>query len=127
MTDQTPQPGDAASGDALPADVAPDGMTERDSVQVRRSPRYGRFIILGAGVGAIVTFVATNLFPVDPSVGFGPIFGYLLLFGVPIGAALAGLIAVVFDVINSRRARVLEAERTTVDPRPEDVEGDLED
>lgn len=117
MTDQTPQPDD----------VAAEGVSERDSVRVRRSPRYGRFLILGAGVGAVATFIATNLFPIDPSVGFGALFGYLLLFGVPTGAALGGLVAVILDVVNSRRARILEAERFTVDPRPEEVEGDIED
>ena len=118
MTDQTPQPADAAPEE---------GLSSRDSVQVRRSPRYGRFLILGAGVGAIATFIVTNLFPIDPAVGFGALFGYLLLFGVPIGAALGGLTAVAFDMVNSRRTRVMEAERITVDPRPEDVEGDIED
>lgn len=117
MTDQTPQPGNAAT----------EGVSERDSVRVRRSPRYGRFLILGAGVGALATFIATNLFPIDPSVGFGALFGYLLLFGVPIGAAIGGLVAVTLDIVNTRRARVIEAERITVDPRPEHVEGDLED
>ncbi len=118
MTDQTPPADDAALDE---------GTVSRDSVQVRRSPRYGRFIILGAGLGAVATFIVTNLFPIDPSVGFGALFGYLLLFGVPIGAALGGLAAVIFDVVNSRRAKVMEAERITVDPLPEDVEGDVED
>ena len=99
----------------------------RDRVTVRRSPRYGRFIILGAGLGAVVTFALTNLFPIDAEVGFGPLFGYFLLFGVPIGAALGGLLAVLLDVVSSRRATDLEAERSTVEAPEQELEGDLED
>jgi pimeloyl-ACP methyl ester carboxylesterase len=80
-------------------------------VTVRRAPKYPRFIILGAGLGAVVTFVLTNLFPVDPLVGFGPLFGYLLLFGVPAGAALGAIVAILLDAVATRRAREVEAER----------------
>ncbi len=104
-----------------------EAVSTGDRVSVRRAPRYPRFIVLGAGLGAIVTFVLTASFPIDESVGFGPLFGYFLLFGVPAGAALGGIVAVVLDVIATRRAKQFDAERTTVDAEPEELEGELED
>lgn len=113
---------------AGPANVDPPGAaTSTGRVTVRRAPRYPRFIILGAGLGAIVAFVSTAILPVDPAVGFGALFGYFALFGVSLGAALGGLIAIVLDSVASRSASELAAERTVVDATPEEVEGTLED
>ncbi len=104
-----------------------EGVRSEDRVSVRRSPKYPRFIVLGAGVGAVVTYIVTALYPVDPAVGFGALFGYFVLFGVPIGAALGGLLAIVLDVVGTRRARQLTAERTSVEAREVPLDGDLED
>ena len=100
----------------------PVGVTSDDTVSVRRAPRFPRFIILGAGVGAIGSFVGTAAFPIDPAVGFGPTFGFLLLFFVPAGVAFGTTIAVVLDVIASRRAKTLAAERFTVEATPATAE-----
>lgn len=108
-------------------DEDPRGRRSEDRVTVRRAPRYPRFIILGAGLGAVVTFILTALFPVDPQVGFAALLGYFMLFGVPAGAALGGTFAIVLDAIATRRAKQLTAERTTVDAPDEPLEGDLED
>lgn len=121
MTDEQPQ-------GAGPANVDPAGaVTSTGRVTVRRAPRYPRFIILGAGLGAIVAFVSTAILPVDPTVGFGALFGYFALFGVSLGAALGGLVAIILDSVASRSASELAAERTVVDAPPEEVEGTLED
>ena len=110
MTDQPAgEPEPAAS--VVPAAAE----ARRDRVTVRRSPRYGRFIILGAGLGAVVTFVLTNLFPTDEAVGFGALFGYFLLFGIPAGAAIGGLVAVVLERVVSGRSAQLEFERERVE------------
>jgi MFS family permease len=86
-----------------------------ETVSVRRTPKYGRFIILGAALGAIITFVLTNLFPVDPDVGFFSLFAYFALFGVTIGAAIGAIIAIVFDRVMGRRRKEVAAERTIVE------------
>ena len=120
MTDAQPQPDPSAEPPSRTS-------TSTSSVTVRRAPRYPRFIILGAGLGAVITFILTALYPVDPNVGFGALFGYFALFGVSAGAALGGGVAVLLDVLATRRAKKFDAEHTTVDALPEDVEGDLED
>ena len=85
------------------------------TVTVRRSPKFGRFIILGAGLGAIVTFIVTNLFEVDPKVGFFSLFAYFALFGVTGGALIGAIVAIVLDRVLSRRAAQVEAEHTIVE------------
>lgn len=110
------------AGDEVPREV-----TSRDSVRVRRAPRYPRFIILGAGLGVIATFVATMLFPIDESIGASRIFGFLLLFGVTAGVVLGSLVAIILDRIATRRAKQLDAEHTTVDAADTPIEGELEE
>jgi hypothetical protein len=89
-------------------------------VTVRRIPRYSRFLIIGAGLGAVATFILTASFPSDPAVGFGALFGYFLIFGVPTGVVIGALVAIVLDASFKRRARSALAERTTVDPLPDE-------
>jgi hypothetical protein len=60
------------------------------TVRIRRAPKIATFLILGGAVGAIVTLALTTSFPVDPNVGFGPLYAYFLLFGIPAGPAAQG-------------------------------------
>ena len=83
---------------------------ETRQVKVRRAPKFPAFIIVGGGIGAIVTFVLTNLFPVDPNVGFGALFGYFALFGVAAGAVLGALLAIILDRRATRCAREVDVE-----------------
>ena len=108
------QPGAAQSGPAQ--------TTVETEVTVRRIPRYSRFLIIGAGLGAVATFILTASFPSDPKVGFGALFGYFLLFGVPAGAVIGAVVAILLDIGLTRRARTGLAERTTVDPLPNEDE-----
>ena len=101
------------------------GITSTSEVRVRRAPKYPAFIIVGGGIGAIVTFVVTNLYPADPNVGFWSLLGYFSLFGITAGVVLGAVLAVILDRVGSRRARVAQAEHTTVEANA--VEGDLED
>jgi hypothetical protein len=105
-----------------PAQAEPAEFVEETEVIVRRIPRYSRFLIIGAGLGAVTTFILTASFPSDPTVGFGALFGYFLLFGVPAGAVIAAVAAILLDIGLTRRARTGMAERTTVDPLPYDDE-----
>ena len=116
------EPESAQPGVAQPDQLGPTETTVETEVTVRRIPRYSRFLIIGAGVGAIATFILTASFPSDPSIGFGALFGYFLLFGVPAGALIGAIMAILLDILLTRRARTGMAERTMVDPLPSDEE-----
>ena len=120
---------DPESGAASEADAAPARRVERmeidepietevtdDVVTVRRAPRYGRFITLGALLGAVVALILTFAFsgqPVDgaASPGFdkGQVFGFLLLGCAAVGAMLGALVALVIDRASARKAKSVTA------------------
>lgn len=93
-------------------------MSESE-VSIRRAPRIGVFLIVGAMLGALVTLVLTSLFPADPNVGFAASYAYFCLYGIPAGVALGAFVALVFDAVSKRRARTVTVARdeiTDADP-----------
>lgn len=93
----------------------------RDEVVVRRSPRYGVWMLAGAVVGAIVAFVLSFAFaPTEAQIAErvqqdftydqGQVFGFLLLGGVAVGVALGALVALIVDRSMSRRTKRAVAE-----------------
>ncbi|MFS0866121.1 potassium transporter Trk [Microbacterium sp. 179-B 1A2 NHS] len=92
-----------------------------ESAELHRSPRFGVFFAAGAAVGLIVALILTFAFdgevPADGSQAVytpGQIFGFLVLVCVPVGLALAGVVALVFDRALRRRSRTVRVERETV-------------
>ena len=94
----------------------------RDEVVVRRSPRYGAFLLAGAVVGAIVALILSISFAPseaelaermadDFTYSQGQVFGFLLVCGVVVGAGLGALIALILDRAMSRRTTRAVAER----------------
>ncbi|GMA28753.1 potassium transporter Trk [Arenivirga flava] len=83
----------------------------QEQVRVRRAPRYGVFIGLGAFLGFVAAFVLTFAFPENDEFTVGQIFGFLLLVCLVVGVALGGAAAIVIDAASSRRARAVDAER----------------
>jgi hypothetical protein len=81
-------------------------------VSIRRAPKYSAFMIVGGGIGAIVTFVLTRLFPADPQVGFWALFAYFALFGITAGVLVGALLALFFDRRSRRKAGTVVVERT---------------
>ena len=98
--------------------------TAETTARIRRAPKYPAFIIVGGGIGAIGTFVATMLFPADPKVGIAALFGYFALYGVTAGVVIGALLALLVDRLSLRRAKEATIERTTVEAAP--VEGEIE-
>lgn len=97
------------------------GHEERTTVSIRRAPRFSAFIVVGALVGLIATLIVTSLFPADPAVGFSATFGYFALFGVPIGAALGALLAIVLDRRATLRASEVVAGKLDVHVDPAEI------
>lgn len=81
-----------------------------DRVTVRRAPRIPVFIFVGAALGAIVTLILTSLYPVDPAVGFGALFGYFALYGVTAGVLLGAVVGIIIDRVSQRRAKTVTVE-----------------
>lgn len=88
-------------------------MSESE-VTIRRAPKVGVFLVLGAVLGALVTLLLTSLFPADPAVGFAASYAYFCLFGVPAGVLLGGLVAIVLDAIATRRTRTVTVARDDI-------------
>lgn len=96
---------------------------ERSEVRIRRAPKLGIFLLLGAVLGTLVTLILTSLFPADPAIGFAASFGYFLLFGAPAGAVLGAVVGLIIDRVSIARARTVTVEREVVeapDAPPED-------
>lgn len=108
---ETPEPPQLAGVGGVPAEPLETDISS-DTVTVRRAPRYGRFITLGALVGAVVALILTFAFSGEPTVegellefDRGQVFGFLLLLCATVGAALGAIAALIIDRATARRAR----------------------
>ena len=84
-------------------------MTDDVDVVVRRTPRFGTFLLLGVLLGFIVAGVLVVL-PVDTSVltseySIGATMGLLMLLLGLVGAGLGLAVALILDRVNARKAR----------------------
>lgn len=117
MTDlsNTPEPDEHRVQPVVDAVVAEPLETDvtRDTVTVRRAPRYPRFIALGAVVGVIAALILTFAFPDNEEFDKGQVFGFLLLVCGTIGVALGAVVALVIDRVTSRRAASVAVEHET--------------
>ena len=85
---------------------------QRRQVRVRRSPRIGVFLLVGAVAGALVAVIAVNLAPADPATPTSQAIGFLLVLFAPLGAAAFGAFALLLDRVAERRSKIVDAERT---------------
>lgn len=90
-------------------------------VRVRRAPKYGRFMAIGAVLGAVVAWLISVLQepgvdeagrPVDTT----PVIGLIIVIGFVVGVAAGGLVALLVDRAARKRAQTLVAEQTDVEP-----------
>ncbi len=93
-----------------------------ESAELRRSPRFGVFFVAGAGLGILLALVLTFAFEngqISESTGASysstQVFGFLLLACIPVGMAIGGAVALIFDRAFRRRARTVQIERETVE------------
>lgn len=84
---------------------------QRRQVRVRRSPKITVFLLIGAVAGALVAIVAVNVTPPDPTTPMIQAIGFLVLLFAPVGALVAGAIALVLDRVSDRGAKLVSAER----------------
>ncbi|MCR2794141.1 potassium transporter Trk [Microbacterium sp. zg.Y625] len=92
-------------------------MTE--TARVRRTPKFAVFIGLGAALGLLTALILTFAFDggtTEQSAATGvvytptQVFGFLALFGVPIGIAVGGIVAVILDRVLAKRTREVRIE-----------------
>jgi predicted phage tail protein len=88
---------------------------QRREVRVRRSPRIGVFLAIGAIVGALVAVIAGNLAPGDPTTPTIQAVGFLIVLLAPVGALLGGVVALLVDRASERSVRTVQAERIAQD------------
>lgn len=89
-----------------------------ESVTVRRSPRYYRFMFAGAAVFAVIALILTFSFPAQPGYDRSQILGFLLLVAVVAGVAVGAVAALVIERATARMGRVLLADRLDVHANP---------
>ena len=113
---EQPSPPDTVHPDTAHPDTA-----HRETVRVRRAPRYGVFLVLGAALGVFVAMILTFAFhgtdePSAAGVQYTQlqVFGFLALIGIAVGVAVGGVVAVAFDRASARRSREVGAFRERV-------------
>jgi hypothetical protein len=95
------------------------------TVRVRRTPRYGRFMILGGAIFAVAAFIATYSFPQGSGYDRNTVFGFVLLAAVAVGVGLGALAAIIASAATKHTERTVMADRIdvrTTDARPESSE-----
>ncbi|MBQ3358642.1 MAG: potassium transporter Trk [Microbacterium sp.] len=87
---------------------------------VRHVPRYGVFMGIGVVLGVIAAGILTFTGSFEESQALdvvyppGQVFGFLLLWTVPIGIALGGVVALTLERTGRRHDRVVRVDRETI-------------
>jgi hypothetical protein len=137
---------DAAAVDAASRDAANRGATDLDAdaagrasareehetaaipseheVRVRRTPRYGRFMILGGAVFAVAAFIVTYSLPQGEGYDRNTVFGFVLLTAVAVGVGLGALAAIIASAATKHTERTVIADRIDVHAEPSDETDD---
>ncbi len=102
--------------------------TQIESAHVRRTPRYGVFLALGAAVGVVAALILTFALggPDDTSATTGvsytttQVFGFLCLFAIPIGMAVGAAVALILDRAFAGKTRDVRVSHERVHHSAED-------
>lgn len=87
-----------------------------EEVQIRRSPKYGTFMALGAGLGIVIGVILAVTQPALGEYSIEQIVGLLALMLGAIGLGVGAAVALLFDRLLARKTLTVEAKRTTVEP-----------
>ena len=117
-TAHTPESPDAAA--SLPEETVIEDRIER--VSVRRAPKVSVFLVAGAALGLLTALIMTFAFDgssvASPNTGliYSPtqVFGFLSLIFIPVGLALGGVAALIFDRRSRRHTSEVTVDRETV-------------
>jgi ABC-type Fe3+-siderophore transport system permease subunit len=89
--------------------------------RVRRAPKYGVFLTVGALLGVLVALILsfgvgeeTTSPLTDVTYSSMQVFGFLALIGIAVGLAVGGFVALLFDRASRRRARTVNFDHETV-------------
>lgn len=107
---------------------------QQQVVELQRSVRYGRLLIVGAIIGGIFGALATTLFPIAEGsfYSLGQIAGFMLLVGAIIGLTIGGILSLVLTLVARRShgtgvVSIETASEATVDvDADEDVDASVE-
>jgi hypothetical protein len=91
---------------ALPDDSTFSAPSTHDVV-VRRSPRYVRFIAVGAILAILITLILTFVFPEQPNYSRAQVFGFVGIILVTLFVGLSAAVAVLVDRASAKRARTI--------------------
>lgn len=96
---------------------------ETQQMQVRRSPRYGVFMAIGALLAMLAAWWISTAMPpavnqAEQPVDTTPVIGLMLVVGFVVGGALGALVAVLIDRALSKRLHTVTAEHVDVAERP---------
>ena len=88
---------------------------------MRRAPKFGVFLTVGAALGVLVALILTfagggeATSPLtEVTYSSAQVFGFLALIGVAVGLAVGGFAALLFDRVSRRRARNVSVDHETV-------------
>ncbi|MET0724950.1 MAG: hypothetical protein ABWY36_01275 [Leifsonia sp.] len=118
----TVNPDDRADAESTAVPAVPviprDEIVETEQVDavVRRSPRYLRFMAVGAAAGILVALILTVAFPANAEFSSGQVFGFLLLLCGTVGLTIGAVVALVLDRMLAKRARRVTAEHSVTHP-----------
>ena len=99
-----------------------------ETVRVRRAPKFSVFLLAGGALGLIAAMILTFAFDgtegASPNTGLvysqGQVFGFLALICIPVGLAVAAVIALLLDRRSRNRALsvTVDHESVQVDETP---------
>ncbi|MFE6736468.1 potassium transporter Trk [Microbacterium sp. NPDC057650] len=100
--------------------MARNASRETVEARIRPVPRYGVFMGAGVVLGIIAALILTAVGSYEPSEAAGvaypagQVFGFMLLWTVPIGVAIGGVVALILDRSARKHARVVQVQHERV-------------